>query len=423
MGAQLIEKIDDEPTFLALFQERDFKGRTLTDIISKNGFDKLMLDDNMNNLLNTIWRGEDFTKCDGVVSDYSLLTYLWKYPSKVTGKTISTKTIVENNYTPNINLTSFTYQYKFRKFSINFLYWEDFLFALFMCGLFQYTNFQYLELFNSENFNDMTTAEKEAAIQTSIDTYQSDSLASMILTGILIMQLVLKACFNILSKRKLPADKWTVGDLIFVLVNMSALNVVSNLQPQSFMTVEDKTSIDYYMIAVVVFSWIRFFMMFLLNKHISPLLAVVGKMIKSTTSFMLIVCCFLVISASIFMTLYMDLAPEKFGTFPRSFRTMFDAMLGTYDYAGMDSREISYSILLLGHLFLSTILLLNYLIAILSTVYEVMQEYGDFSYKSNVFYYCQKYIIPLSDGAYGELAYNPAPLSVCALFILPFACW
>ena len=40
------------------------------------------------------------------------------------------------------------YQYKFRHFSISYIYTKDFISALGMVILFQYINFQYLRLFN-----------------------------------------------------------------------------------------------------------------------------------------------------------------------------------------------------------------------------------------------------------------------------------
>ena len=49
------------------------------------------------------------------------------------------------------------------------------------------------------------------------------------------------------------------------------------------------------------------------------------------------------------------------------------------------------------HVFLANIFLLNYLIAILSTVYEEMLEKGDFAYKSNKYMYIERYLIPLQD--------------------------
>lgn len=74
-----------------------------------------------------------------------------------------------------------------------------------------------------------------------------------------------------------------------------------------------------------------------------------------------------------------------FGGLALTVRTLFDAAVGQYTYQGMGSRELSYSILLIGHVFFTNILLMNYLIAILSTTYDNMKQTGIFRYKVNLY--------------------------------------
>jgi hypothetical protein len=51
----------------------------------------------------------------------------------------------------------------------------------------------------------------------------------------------------------------------------------------------------------------------------------------------------------------------------------------------MDDRILSFSILLIIYVFFGNILLMNYLIAILSTTYENMKQTGIFKYKVNLY--------------------------------------
>lgn len=44
---------------------------------------------------------------------------------------------------------------------------------------------------------------------------------------------------------------------------------------------------------------------------------------------------------------------------------------------------MSYEILIIFHVFMSNIFLMNYLIAILSTVYSYMHEVGEFEFRVN----------------------------------------
>jgi len=72
-----------------------------------------------------------------------------------------------------------------------------------------------------------------------------------------------------------------------------------------------------------------------------------------------------------------------------SIRTLFYAMMGTWTYFnGNDHPEqknfqLSFTLLMMIHIFISSIFLLNYLIAILSMVFNIMKDYGEFKYKSN----------------------------------------
>ena len=66
-------------------------------------------------------------------------------------------------------------------------------------------------------------------------------------------------------------------------------------------------------------------------------------------------------------------------------RTLFDASIGGYSFDGMQGRELSFSILMVIHVFFANILLMNYLIAILSTTYDNMKQTGIFKYKVNLY--------------------------------------
>ena len=72
------------------------------------------------------------------------------------------------------------------------------------------------------------------------------------------------------------------------------------------------------------------------------------------------------------------------------------------------------------HVFFSNILLMNYLIAILSTTYENMKETGIFKYKVNLYQYCERYMISFNDRSYGELVLHAPPLSYMTIILFPF---
>ena len=78
-------------------------------------------------------------------------------------------------------------------------------------------------------------------------------------------------------------------------------------------------------------------------------------------------------------------------------RSMFHAMMGNYTFDIDEKYLISYSILMSLHVFVAGIFLLNYLIAILATVYDMMHDFGEFSFKSNKYQFIEKYSIAMND--------------------------
>jgi len=86
----------------------------------------------------------------------------------------------------------------------------------------------------------------------------------------------------------------------------------------------------------------------------------------------------------------------------------------------MEGRELSHSLLIIGHVFFSNILLMNYLIAILSRTYENMKQSGIFRYKVNLYQYCERFMIAFNDRAYGEIILHPPPLSYLSSMMIPF---
>lgn len=147
------------------------------------------------------------------------------------------------------------------------------------------------------------------------------------------------------SAKKVAIDKWTIMDTINGVLSMVAFVLVINTSTSELMDKTSKDTLDYLMIFVLVFSWLRFFIYFLVIRDISKMLLTIYEMLADTLSFILIVICYFVVVASVFTTLYQDINPEKFGGLIISARTLFDSAMAVYDYVGMGSQEMIFSIL------------------------------------------------------------------------------
>lgn len=194
------------------------------------------------------------------------------------------------------------------------------------------------------------------------------------------------------------------------------------MNPETFLDTDMKDLIDYFMLLVLCISWLRFFFYFLVVRPISKLLLTLISMITDTVSFLFLVCCFILIMSSIFATLYQDTNPDKYGGLAKTVTTLFNGVVAQYSYEDeeMSGRVISHSLLTVFHVFFTNIILMNYLIAILSSTYGKMRESGVFSFKVNLYQYCERFLTAFKDRAYGELVMHPPPLSFGVGLLLPF---
>ena len=124
-------------------------------------------------------------------------------------------------------------------------------------------------------------------------------------------------------------------------------------------------------------------------------------MVIDTMSFFFIVISYLIVASAIFTTIFQDINTSLYGNFTISLRTMFDGLMGSYGYKGFGEYEMLHMVMLWTHIFISNILLLNYLIAILSESYARMLDQGIFLYKVLIYQYCERYMVGLANKKYG----------------------
>jgi len=63
-----------------IFMEKDFLDRTVLNLISTNKYAPLLSDDKVIVLLNKLWVGKPQEKCNGMMTDFSMLTFLATAP-------------------------------------------------------------------------------------------------------------------------------------------------------------------------------------------------------------------------------------------------------------------------------------------------------------------------------------------------------
>lgn len=292
LGQMYSSKIEDEDYYEELITDSDFRGRSLLKIITDMEFEPLMdeNDPKAENIMMSIYQGKETTRCDGNIKGYSSIYHvITTKQKKVSSDKFSWFNFFRNYFEPNYNF-DYNFQYRYREHSINFIFWKEFLCALSILIIFQYINYQYLNLFNIDEMSDLTEAEKRVKLEKNIDTYRNYNILAFLFSFSLIAQVVLKMIFNSCSNgRKLPLDKWTVIDTLSALLYIASIFFVSNLTPDVFLDQKSKDYVDYFILLVLVVSWLRFFSYFLVIRDISKLLLTLIAMVTDTLAFILIV--------------------------------------------------------------------------------------------------------------------------------------
>lgn len=257
--------------------------------------------------------------------------------------------------------------------------------------------------------------------QEKINEYNKINYFGTLFSGTLVLHLITKIVFNLFADVKMPLDKWTLIDFASSFFNIICFNVIGKTTPDVIVDPLQKQKLDYYVIAVVIVSWLRFFGYFLVVRSVSKLLNTLLRMVRDCISFLLLLGSYLLLAATIFTTLFQSDPTLDYVSISYSLRVLFDATIGAYAYSQQPGYITSDSILTMVHVFISHIFLLNFLVAILSTVYDIMMEHGEFSYKANKYEFIEKYSIAMLDpNGYAELVIHPPPINFFTAFILPF---
>jgi hypothetical protein len=95
--------------------------------------------------------------------------------------------------------------------------------------------------------------------------------------------------------------------------------------------------------------------------------------------------------------------------------------MGIFSYDMPKSLMKSHTLFLYLHIYVANIFMLNYLVAILATVYEEMTEVGEFAFKCCKYWYIERYMIAFKDEwGYTELIVHAPPTNVFLILLVPF---
>jgi len=169
-----------------------------------------------------------------------------------------------------------------------------------------------------------------------------------------------------------------------------------------------------------VVNWIRLFSYLYLVPQISKLLITMLQMLQETLLYMFVIFGIICAFAVVFNLRFGETAPELYGNFALSLRNLFDIMTRAYVYVDLGDQNIEHSYFLIVYGTISTIFILNYIIATITTIYKAMMIEGEFHKKAYKYQWIMRFKrIELREDL-AELLLLPPPLNLLLLPSYPF---
>ena len=373
LGAIYSEKIDDEDHYSSLISDMDFNGRSVLHIICYSKFQQLLNEDDpkAQNLIRNIWKGAEYTKCDGSLVGYSNMTYILTTAAKRADAQTTFFDLISQGFVKNFNL-DYTFQFRYRSKAISEYFLKEMVLGLIIVWTFHTINADYRELFKGplvyigmiQEDPDSWTSKMVWGITDTGGTYDFDNLVIepqitdtterialmakhlqlwaewypmiLIFNGSLCYSVASKVLFNMFAKPDLnfrvPYDMWTKFDLVSAVATLIGFPYILSTSPEEMITKEVKDQLDYVVLVLILLQWGRFYMFFLIVAELSKMILTFISMVIDTMPFMFLVSSYLIVVSAIFTTVFQDVNPSKYENFVLSLRTMFDGLMASYSY-------------------------------------------------------------------------------------------
>ena len=386
--------------------EPDFERRDALDIISKYSIAELLESNNMQKVSLELWESQYDVK--GNVFECSSAFSIVKLDMFAKARDYVDEYMFYNFKQRNLSkLAHHMFQFKVWKKSMKARFLIETMLLLWIAVIFQY---YFLGALSSGDKLDKIYSSilSKYASQTDIDnafdakaidaTQYYDDMKITVYISILSffypIRIVLEALFAVKTKRKIKLLTFTnlldctfwVVFVVRLVKEYAAYEVdLSNYTQKHKMAVRyyeniykynnDSLLIDFiYWIGAFVL-WIRFLYMLRLTKFLGPLIKMISLMIWEIIIFMVLFMIVLVIYSSVGTLLFYSVTEYK--DFWTSFITLFSWTLSNFDFTVLSRQakgELIGDIYLLSFLILTSILMLNLLIAILSSVYSNFED-------------------------------------------------
>jgi hypothetical protein len=245
-----------------------------------------------------------------------------------------------------------------------------------------------------------------ASVKSAIDIY-------LLFLLLLAVNLGFKFLYKFLLEEEIFPDPRVVTDLVLTICALC-------FKLEVFGSVDTYTS-NYEFVWAVMFSviLIRASLVLTITRQYGPILRMIQIIIIDVSKYLSVyfisICVFAVAANLLFFR-----EGEQYETFSRSMITMFESSLGGFDFTVFAWRKYTGWVFLTVWIFFSAVILLNLLIAVLSSRYEEINPQANADYASLLYsYYTSSRYTP----TYGALVIFTVPWNALLVPFVPLLCF
>ena len=417
-GNLIIDKMLDEDIYLKLMNEEDFEKRTTIDLICINRQTQLLKDEKSENIFETLNYGpegrENLVGIDSlsILHHLGILIFILAWDSIIVEgqKRLLTSIFINFNLT---NEYKFIFQHKYRRYASSFYFWYELIMTFLCLILFQHINIHFFFM----NF-------KIDNVPFSIGFVHF----TLFMNITIMLGGLFKLIYNSVSKFQIEWDLWKFFDFILAILNIMDVSFI--LSTRGVINDLDRNYINflkYFISLVLILNWMRLALFFLCFKISACLIQTLVFMIYETIYFLVIFICYLLIVATIFFLVFQKVQSFDLKDIYSSLFWLYDATVGTFYHPdNLGDYDLVHRFLLAVHVLASNILLLNYLVAILSTVYNLLNKEEDirlFACRSYIHYYSKRLSNAMIDKKYGDFILIMPPFNILLFLTTLFLPW
>eukprot|EP00340_Litonotus_pictus_P006771 CAMPEP_0170528466 /NCGR_PEP_ID=MMETSP0209-20121228/13968_1 /TAXON_ID=665100 ORGANISM="Litonotus pictus, Strain P1" /NCGR_SAMPLE_ID=MMETSP0209 /ASSEMBLY_ACC=CAM_ASM_000301 /LENGTH=1305 /DNA_ID=CAMNT_0010819695 /DNA_START=483 /DNA_END=4397 /DNA_ORIENTATION=- len=392
---------NDETYIKFLMNQKSIHGRTAFQITSENDFYQCLNNPNIGTLVGKMWNGE--ISHNGLFKASCLKRYLESNKSKQTDPFLE--------FEPMEASKSYFFQLGVWENSCSLRYWPESLFTILL--IINYNIFIYLLTLDGRYKGDWKTIyDDDGTVKVFYILYLTQVICININT-------IIQTVFGFMTKRRIKIlTAWNFLELIMLILALS-LNL-------NFHSEEDKkigihhnmtsSNIETTLLCLNdVVVWLRIAGILLTFKNLGPVIRMVYLMAFLLLKYILIYSLFIVCMSAVFTSIFFG-SSDAYMDFSSSLVSLMTPFVNWFDTNSFRQNDLFGKIMVMIYTFLTAVLLINLLIAVLSSVYDELSKLVDASHRAVLINYYQKY---QWDSKFGYLILLPNTMSVLNLVVFP----